>query len=78
MRTTIDVPIHIRQQLSQEASSRNLKGFSKIIVEALEKYFNSKSNDRKKAINRLKGSLSSSEYAKALKNLQEGRAKWRA
>ena len=78
MRPTIDVPIHIRQQLSQEASSRNLKGFSKIIVEALEKYFNSKSKDRKKTINRLKGSLSSSEYAKALKNLQEGRAKWRA
>jgi len=78
MRTTIDVPIHIRQQLAQEASNRNLKGFSKIIVEALEKYFHSKSNERKNVINRLKGSMSLSDHAKAIKNLQEGRSKWRA
>ncbi len=77
MRTTIDVPIHIRQQLSQEASSRNLKGFSKIIIEALEKYFHSKSNDRKKAVDRLRGSMASAEHTKALKDLQEGRSKWR-
>ncbi len=77
MRTTIDVPIHIRQQLSQEASSRNLKGFSKIIVEALEKYFSSKSNDRKSAVARLKGSMTSAEHAKALKDLKEGRSRWR-
>ena len=78
MRTTIDVPMDIRQQLSQEASSRHLKGFSKIIIEALEKYFHSRSNDRKSVIGRLKGSLSLSEHAKALKDLREGRAKWRA
>ena len=78
MRTTIDMPIHIRQKLSQEASSRNLKGFSKIIIEALEKYFHSKSNDRKSIVARLKGSMSSMEYTKALKDLQEGRSKWRA
>ena len=78
MRTTIDVPVHIRQQLSQEASSRNLKGFSKIIIEALEKYFSSRSNDRKSTVARLKGSMSASEHAKSLKELKEGRAQWRA
>ena len=78
MRTTIDVPVHIRQQLSQEAASRNLKGFSKIIVEALEKYFGSKTNDRKSTVARLKGSMSSAEYNKALKDLKEGRSQWRA
>ncbi len=77
MRTTIDVPIHIRQQLSQEASSRNLKGFSKIIVEALEKYFSSKTNDRRSIVSQLKGSMSSTEYSQSIKNIQEGRAKWR-
>jgi len=77
MRTTIDVPVHIRQKLSQEASSRNLKGFSKIIIEALEKYFHSKSNDRKSIVERLKGSMSLTEHTKALKDLQEGRSKWR-
>ena len=76
MRTTIDLPIHIRQKLSQEASNRNLKGFSMIIIEALEKYFHSKSNDRKSVVNRLKGSMSLKEHAKALKDLQEGRTKW--
>ena len=78
MRTTIDVPVHIRQQLSQEASTRNLKGFSQIIIEALEKYFRSKSNDRKTAVAHLKGSMSLAEHAKALKDLKEGRAQWRA
>jgi hypothetical protein len=78
MRTTIDVPVHIRQRLSQEASSRNLKGFSKIIIEALESYFRSKSNSRKSVVGRLKGSLSAAEHKKALKHLQEGRNKWRA
>ena len=77
MRTTIDVPVHIRQRLSQEAANRNLKGFSKIIVEALEKYFHAKPNNRKSTISRLKGSMSSSEHTKALKDLQEGRTKWR-
>lgn len=77
MRTTIEVPIHIRQKLSQEAASRNLKGFSKIIIEALEKYFHSKSNDRKSIVDRLKGSMSQLEHTKALKDLQEGRSKWR-
>ncbi len=66
MRTTIDVPIHIRQQLSQEASSRKLKGFSKIIIEALEKYFNSKSSVRKATVCRLKGTLSSPDHTKAI------------
>lgn len=78
MRTTIEMPIHIRQQLSQEAASRNLKGFSKIILEALEKYFGSKANGRKQTIARLKGSFSTAEYHKALKDLKEGRAQWRA
>ncbi len=77
MRTTIDMPIHLRQQLAQEASSRNLKGFSKIIIEALEKYFGSKENDRKSVVARLKGSMSAAEHAKAIKTLREGRSKWR-
>ncbi len=77
MRTTIDMPVHIRQRLSREASSRNLKGFSAIIVEALENYFASNAVDRKNAVARLKGSMSLTEHAKALKDVQEGRALWR-
>jgi hypothetical protein len=77
MRTTIDVPIYIRQKLSQEAASRNLKGFSKIIIEALEKYFHSKSNDRKSIVERLKGSMTMAEHSREMKKLHEGRGKWR-
>ena len=77
MRITINIPIYIRQQLSQEAERRNLKGFSKIIIEVLEKYFYSKLNDRKNVVDRLKGSMSSTRHTKAFKDLQEGRIKWR-
>ncbi len=77
MRTTIDVPVHIRQKLTQEATSRNLKGFSIIIVEALEKYFQSRTHDRKHIVGRLKGSLSAAEHKAAMAKLKEGRSQWR-
>lgn len=77
MRTTIDVPVHIRQRLSQEASSRNLKGFSTIIVEALETYFDAHGNGRQGVVARLKGSMSLPEHAKAMKEIKAGRAQWR-
>ena len=77
MRTTIDIPIQIKQQLSQEASRRNLKGFSQIIVEALEEYFQTKSSDRRSVVARLKGSMTKEGHKKSLKIIQEGRSQWR-
>jgi hypothetical protein len=77
MRTTIDVPVSIRQKLIQEAAGRNLQGFSVIIVEALEEYFKNKSYNRKNMVARLKGCLSCEEHAQAMKEVQEGRAQWR-
>ena len=39
MRTTIDLPPELRQKLISEAASKNQKGYSNIIIEALNKYF---------------------------------------
>jgi hypothetical protein len=77
MRTTIDVPVSIRQKLTQEAAGRNLKGFSVIITEALEEYFKTRSHSRKNVVDRLKGCLSSAEHTQAIKDIQEGRDQWR-
>ena len=77
MRTTIDMPVSIRQKLAQEAASRNLKGFSVIIAEALDEHFKAKGHSRKSVVDRLKGCLSASEHAQAMKDIREGRAQWR-
>jgi len=74
VRVTINIPIHIYKRLLQEKLNRNSNGFSKIIIEALEKYFHSKSNDRESIIKRLKGSQSFAGRAKALKDLCEWRS----
>jgi len=71
MRTTIDLPVNIRQKLISEAASRNLKGFSKVIIEALEQYFKFGAKKRKAAIQDLKGCLSKKEYLNEMKRVEE-------
>lgn len=77
MRTTIDIPSHLRQKLISEAAARHLKGFSNLVVEALEQYFATGKNDRKKIVSQLKGCLKESEYNDEIKRLQETRSNWR-
>lgn len=78
MRTTIEIPPHLRQRLVAEAAERNLKGFSPIIVEALNEYFEKQSHqERNGALRELRGSLSEEEYEKALSELEAGRSLWR-
>jgi metal-responsive CopG/Arc/MetJ family transcriptional regulator len=78
MRTTIEIPPHLRQRLVAEAAERNLKGFSPIIVKALNEYFEKQSNRKGNgALRELRGSLSEEEYEKALKGLEAERSLWR-
>ncbi len=77
MRTTIDLPVSIRQKLIAEAASRRLKGFSQLIVEALEQYFKSGKTARKDVLKNLRGSLSEKEYAKDTQRIKESRENWR-
>ena len=77
MRTTIELPENLRQKLASEAVGRNKKGFSEIIVEALEEYFQKGNEKTKAVIKRLKGCLNEKEYRKEIMRLEEGRKNWR-
>jgi metal-responsive CopG/Arc/MetJ family transcriptional regulator len=77
MRTTIEIPHSLRQKLVSEAASRRKKGFSSIIIEALESYFNSSlQENRMKSIRALKGCMTNSEVEEELKRISEERKNW--
>ena len=74
----MELPLSLRQKLVNEAAKRNAKGYSAIIVEALELYFNESNQDRdNNIIKALRGSLNKEEYGEAVAALHEGRRNWR-
>ena len=78
MRTTVELPASVRQKLVNEAARRNAKGYSAIIVEALELFFQNRGSDQDDdLISALRGSLSDSEYNDAIAARNEGRSNWR-
>ena len=78
MRTTVELPASLRQKLVNEAARRNVKGYSAIVVEALELYFQDAVSDRKDIlVAALRGSMNSHEYKDAVTTMHEGRANWR-
>ena len=78
MRTTVELPASLRQEVVNAAARRNAKGYSAIIVEALERYFQEEESGREKdVIASLRGSMSDDEYNKAVAARQDGRGEWR-
>ncbi len=78
MRTTIDIPASLRRKLINEAVKKNLKGYSPIIVEALEKHFHeTQSKTDIENLRRLRGSLSNYEYNRVVQTWKEGRNNWK-
>ncbi len=77
MRTTIDIPSDLRQKLIAEAATRHLKGFSPLIVEALEQYLSKGEEERLKTISSLKGCLDKDEYNEEVKRIENGRKNWK-
>ena len=77
MRTTIEISQDFHQKLSLEAALRHKKGFSSLIEEALEQYFQSSHQKRKELVKKLKGCLSAQEYTQEMERLREGRGQWR-
>jgi hypothetical protein len=77
MRTTIELPSDIRQKLIAEVAVRNLKGFSSIIVEALEIYLGSTLERRKEEVNQLYGCMDPSDYRRERAALTRRRKQWR-
>ena len=77
MRTTIDLPAHLKQKLIAYAAAHNLKGYSSIIVEALKQYFKKHEEDRETIIRSLKGCLNDLEYEAEMKRIEESRKNWK-
>ena len=77
MRTTIEIPSGLRQKLLAEAAARNLKGYSSLIVDALQLYFSKGDKERINTISQLKGCLNKKEYKKEIKRIKKGRNSWR-
>lgn len=77
MRTTIQIPDNLWQKLHAESTARHMKGFSKLIIEALENYFKTTSNKRLKVLKSIRGSLNENEYKSEMGRLEEGRRNWR-
>ncbi len=78
MRTTVDIPASLRQKLVNEAARRNEKGYSGIVAEALEIYFQERSaTDRGHRLHDLRGSLDENEYREAVTVLHDGRGNWK-
>ena len=77
MRTTIEISPALRQKLMNEAAQRNLKGFSRIISDALEEYFQKEGGKDREKLRSLRGSLSKEEYSDFLEEQKTGRARWR-
>jgi len=78
MRTTIDIPASLRQKLIAEAAVKNLKGYSSIIVRALQEYFDKQENSKiDEKLHNLRGSLTANEYEEAKRLLETGRTEWR-
>ena len=79
MRTTVEITDDQRARLLQEAARRGEKGFSSIIQEALEQYFEAEV-DRQARIERARkaiGTLSSDEAEHLAKEVRSLRRTWR-
>jgi hypothetical protein len=80
MRTTIELRDDQRARLLALAAHRGEKGFSRIVEEALDRYFAEvEGRDRRRdEILALRGSLSAEDAAEIRANIRDLRRRWRA
>jgi hypothetical protein len=79
MRTTIELPDGQRAKLLELAAQRGEKGFSSIVQEALDRYFDELASRRQavqKALS-LRGSLSAPDAEALEEHVRNLRANWR-
>jgi predicted transcriptional regulator len=79
MRTTIEITDEQRSKLLEAAARRGEKGFSTIIQEALDQYFESESARQERVARALKaiGSLSAAAADRLEENARKMRQSWR-
>lgn len=78
MRTTIEISNKHRGKLLSLAAQRGLRGYSRLIEEALEYYFKhyTKSEEMKKDLLKMKGSWKAEETGKVEKRINDLRQNW--
>ncbi len=79
MRTTIEIPEHQRAKLIEIATRRGLKGFSKIVQEAIERYLeeNLSGDEKVKEALSVLGTLDEEQAESLESSIRELRSKWR-
>jgi hypothetical protein len=79
MRTTVEITDEQRAKLLQEAAGRGEKGFSSIIQEAIDRYFESQSEsaERLERARRAVGALAPEEAERLGKDMKSLRRTWR-
>jgi len=77
VKTTIHLPADLRKRLLDEASGRNLRGFSQVIVDALHVYFSRDVKPREDIVGLLRGCLSTKQIEEERQRLHELRGNWK-
>ncbi len=78
MRTTIEIRDEYRARLLALAARRGMRGYSKVVEEALEKYLKESERGRDEDVGRLKGILTEKDAEKFRRSAGEVRKKWRS
>lgn len=80
MRTTVEIPPEQRQALHAIAMKRGLRGYSKVIQEAVAFYIQNKKELKSERLEllRLKGSWSQATTRKVRKRIRQVRENWKS
>ena len=70
-------PDHRRLHPRRAGATRNLRGYSPVIVDALRAYFDGREDDRQNLVARVRGSLGAQAAEVEHRRLAEVRANWR-
>ena len=74
---TVELPDDLRRRVVSEAAARNLRDYSRVIVDALRVYFDSEQDGRQSAVAHVRGSLNPRAAEIENRRLAELRANWR-
>ncbi len=79
MRTTVEIPDQQRAQLLEIAARRGIKGFSKIVEEAIDRYLEEAASraDAVQAAQAALGTMGADEADELEGSLRELRSRWR-
>ena len=72
MRTNMGIPANQKRKLTTEAASKHVKGFSRLIIDALEKYFSVGDKEWINTIAELKYCMNNEEHGLKTGKMRQG------